>query len=49
MCGPDNPFYGRVPASEIFLAHIAANTKRIQVGTGVRVLSTTRPSAPPRR
>ncbi|MCX5497786.1 LLM class flavin-dependent oxidoreductase [Kaistia dalseonensis] len=38
---PDNPFYGRVPASEVFLAHIAAKTKRIKVGTGVRVLSTT--------
>ena len=38
---PDNPFYGRIPASEIFLAHIAARTKRIRVGTGVRVLSTT--------
>lgn len=38
---PNNPFYGRIPASEIFLAHIAARTKRIIVGTGVRVLSTT--------
>jgi alkanesulfonate monooxygenase SsuD/methylene tetrahydromethanopterin reductase-like flavin-dependent oxidoreductase (luciferase family) len=38
---PENPFYGRVPASEIFLAHIAARTKQIIVGTGVRVLSTT--------
>ena len=34
-------FYGRVPASEIFLAHIAALTSRIVVGTGVRILSTT--------
>lgn len=38
---PENPFYGRVPASEIFLAHIAAHTKRIRVGTGIRILSTT--------
>lgn len=38
---PENPFYGRIPASEIFLAHIAAHTKRIRVGTGVRILSTT--------
>lgn len=38
---PDNPFYGRIPASEIFLAHIAARTRRIKVGTGIRVLATT--------
>jgi|GEM_PF-1511607 len=38
---PDTPFYGRVPASEVFLAYAAAQTKRITLGTGVRILSTT--------
>jgi alkanesulfonate monooxygenase SsuD/methylene tetrahydromethanopterin reductase-like flavin-dependent oxidoreductase (luciferase family) len=38
---PDTPFYGRVPASELFLAHAAAQTGRITLGTGVRILSTT--------
>jgi alkanesulfonate monooxygenase SsuD/methylene tetrahydromethanopterin reductase-like flavin-dependent oxidoreductase (luciferase family) len=37
----DTPFYGRVPASEIFLAYAAARTNRITLGTGVRILSTT--------
>lgn len=40
---PDAPFYGRIPASEIFLAYAAAQTKRIRVGTGVKILSTTSP------
>jgi alkanesulfonate monooxygenase SsuD/methylene tetrahydromethanopterin reductase-like flavin-dependent oxidoreductase (luciferase family) len=38
---PDAPFYGRVPASEILLSHLAATMPRIRVGTGVKVLSTT--------
>ena len=33
-------YYGRIPATEIFLAHIAAQTSRIAVGTGVKILST---------
>lgn len=37
----ENPFYGRIPASEMFLAHAAAQTSRIMLGTGVKVLSTT--------
>lgn len=37
----DTPFYGRVPASEVFLAYAAAQTNRITLGTGVRILSTT--------
>lgn len=37
----DAAFYGRIPASEIFLAYAAAQTRRIRVGTGVRILSTT--------
>jgi len=37
----DTPFYGRVPASEVFLAYAAAQTSRITLGTGVRILSTT--------
>ena len=38
---PDAAFYGRVPASEVFLAYAAAQTQRIRLGTGVRILSTT--------
>ena len=38
---PETPFYGRVPASELFLAYAAAQTSRITLGTGVRILSTT--------
>ena len=34
-------FYGRIPAAELFLGHIAANTRRIAVGTGVKVLTWT--------
>jgi alkanesulfonate monooxygenase SsuD/methylene tetrahydromethanopterin reductase-like flavin-dependent oxidoreductase (luciferase family) len=34
-------FYGRIPAAELFLGHIAANTRRITVGTGVKVLTWT--------
>ena len=37
----DAAFYGRVPASEVFLAYAAAQTTRIRLGTGVRILSTT--------
>jgi alkanesulfonate monooxygenase SsuD/methylene tetrahydromethanopterin reductase-like flavin-dependent oxidoreductase (luciferase family) len=40
---PAARFYGRIPASEMFLAHIAARTSRIRLGTGVRILSTTPP------
>ena len=40
---PETPFYGRVPASELFLAYAAAQTSRITLGTGVRILSTTSP------
>ncbi|MDR3475482.1 MAG: LLM class flavin-dependent oxidoreductase [Devosia sp.] len=38
---PEAAFYGRIPASEIFLAYAAAQTQRITLGTGVRILSTT--------
>jgi alkanesulfonate monooxygenase SsuD/methylene tetrahydromethanopterin reductase-like flavin-dependent oxidoreductase (luciferase family) len=37
----DAAFYGRVPAPEVFLAYIAAKTKRIIVGTGIKVLPST--------
>jgi alkanesulfonate monooxygenase SsuD/methylene tetrahydromethanopterin reductase-like flavin-dependent oxidoreductase (luciferase family) len=40
---PGARFYGRIPASEMFLAHLAAKTTRIALGTGVRILSTTPP------
>lgn len=38
---PENPFWGRIPASEILLGYAAAQTSRIALGTGVRILSTT--------
>ena len=38
---PDAPFWGRVPASEIILGYAAAQTSRIALGGGVRILSTT--------
>ncbi|SON53917.1 Alkanal monooxygenase alpha chain [Hartmannibacter diazotrophicus] len=37
----DAPFWGRIPATEVFLAYAGAKTNRIALGTGVRVLSTT--------
>jgi alkanesulfonate monooxygenase SsuD/methylene tetrahydromethanopterin reductase-like flavin-dependent oxidoreductase (luciferase family) len=37
----DAAFYGRIPATEVFLAYAAAFTSRIRLGTGVRILSTT--------
>lgn len=41
LANPTGRFYGRISASEIFLSHVAAKTKRIHLGTGVRVLPTT--------
>jgi alkanesulfonate monooxygenase SsuD/methylene tetrahydromethanopterin reductase-like flavin-dependent oxidoreductase (luciferase family) len=38
--GAPGTFHGRVPAAEVFLAHVAALTSRIAVGTGVKILST---------
>lgn len=38
---PDSPFWGRIPASEIVLGYAAAQTSRIALGGGVRILSTT--------
>jgi alkanesulfonate monooxygenase SsuD/methylene tetrahydromethanopterin reductase-like flavin-dependent oxidoreductase (luciferase family) len=38
--GGAGTFHGRVPAAEVFLAHVAALTRRIAVGTGVKILST---------
>ncbi len=38
--GGPGTFHGRVPAAEVFLAHLAAVTRRIAVGTGVKILST---------
>lgn len=38
---PDSPFWGRVPASEVVLGYAAAQTSRIALGGGVRILSTT--------
>lgn len=38
--GQPGSFHGRVPAPEVFLAHVAGITRRIAVGTGVKVLST---------
>jgi alkanesulfonate monooxygenase SsuD/methylene tetrahydromethanopterin reductase-like flavin-dependent oxidoreductase (luciferase family) len=40
---PGLPFYGRVPAPEVMVAYIAASTRRIKVGSGVRILSSTTP------
>ena len=37
----DAPYWGRISATEVFLAHAGALTSRIRLGTGVRVLSTT--------
>ncbi len=37
----DAAYYGRIPAPEVFLAFVAARTRRIRVGTGVKVLPTT--------
>lgn len=34
-------FWGRIPASELVLAYAAAQTSRVALGTGVRILSTT--------
>jgi alkanesulfonate monooxygenase SsuD/methylene tetrahydromethanopterin reductase-like flavin-dependent oxidoreductase (luciferase family) len=36
---PGAPFHGRVPAPELMLAHIAASTRQIKVGSGVRIVS----------
>ncbi|HTH99826.1 MAG TPA: LLM class flavin-dependent oxidoreductase [Acidisoma sp.] len=33
-------FHGRVPAAEVFLAHLAARLPRITVGTGVKLFAT---------
>jgi alkanesulfonate monooxygenase SsuD/methylene tetrahydromethanopterin reductase-like flavin-dependent oxidoreductase (luciferase family) len=38
--GGEGAFHGRVPATEVFLSHVAAMTKRIVVGTGVKILAT---------
>ena len=38
--GAPGTFHGRVPAVEVFLAHVAAVTSRIAVGAGVKILST---------
>ena len=38
--GGEGAFHGRVPASEIFLAYVAAATTRIAVGTGIKILAT---------
>ncbi|WP_419757721.1 LLM class flavin-dependent oxidoreductase [Acidisoma sp.] len=38
--GLPGTFHGRVPAAEVFLAHVAGLTSRIAVGTGVKILST---------
>lgn len=32
------PFYGRVPAPELLIAHLVAHTERIRFGTGVKVV-----------
>jgi alkanesulfonate monooxygenase SsuD/methylene tetrahydromethanopterin reductase-like flavin-dependent oxidoreductase (luciferase family) len=40
MPGAPGTFHGRVPAPEVFLAHVAGLTRRIAVGTGVKVLAT---------
>ena len=33
------PFYGRIPSPELLMAHLAAETDRIRLGTGVKVLT----------
>lgn len=40
---PDMPFHGRVPAPELMMAYIAASTRRINVGSGIRILSSATP------
>ncbi len=37
----EGAYYGRVPTAEMFLAHLAAMTSRIVLGTGVKVLPST--------
>ena len=37
--GGPGDFHGRVPASEVFLAFLAATTQRIAIGTGVKILA----------
>ena len=38
--GAEGAFHGRVPATEVFLAYVAAMTSRIAVGTGIKILAT---------
>jgi alkanesulfonate monooxygenase SsuD/methylene tetrahydromethanopterin reductase-like flavin-dependent oxidoreductase (luciferase family) len=40
---PGMPFHGRVPAPELMMAHIAALTRQIVVGSGIRIISTVAP------
>ena len=40
---PGMPFHGRVPAPELMMAHIAASTRQIAVGSGIRIISTVTP------
>src|SRR6202140_5141461 len=35
----DKMFFGRVPVPELLIARLAANTQRIRLGTGVKVLT----------
>ncbi|NHN84886.1 LLM class flavin-dependent oxidoreductase [Acetobacter musti] len=38
---PDKPFWGRISATEVFLGYVAAQTRSVALGTGVRILGTT--------
>ncbi len=40
---PGAPFHGRIPAPDLMLAYIAASTRRMKVGSGVRILSSASP------
>jgi len=39
----DQPFYGRVPIPELWIAHLAAETRQIHLGTGVKILTVADP------
>lgn len=34
----ERPFYGRVPSPELLMAHLTGRTRRIKLGTGVKIV-----------